>query len=1186
MYLRALNIKGFKSFADKTSLKFEPGITVVVGPNGSGKSNITDAVLWVLGEQSPRTLRGSAMEDVIFAGSPERSSSGLAEVTLFLDNSDGVLPIEFSEVSITRRMSRVGESEYLINNSPCRLLDVQDLLMDSGLGKEMYSIVSQGRLEEVLTSKPEERRMLIEEAAGVLKYKRRKERALRKLISMEQNLARAKDVLKEVNRQLQPLERQARKAQDYGELANQLRSVEISLSVKQLQELRRKWNELDSTESSHKEALRDTKSLISKREEEKEHLRVDIEKGQAQLGTLEERKRRLSTCEDRVSSCSTLLAEKEKALTLREQELRQKIEQFEKRLKKREEDSSDLSEKTALTLQRKDALNRRLNDLQVKFEKEKEKGQRLIEELGRLRKQVGEAEADHAKKQEQLRSLEANDNNRRLREDFVRNQISACELRISERVRALMNLKEEQIELSSVCTRLTEKEQALRERTERENQTLGELKSRREEIGKKLAVLQAEQKALDSLRVVLSENSGLEVVREAGFSGVLGVLGELIQVPRKYKKAIEAVLGADLSCLLIDTVEDADRVSSFIQSERIARISMLAASGINRRSKQTSLNKDFIPASVIVRCSASIREAVRSLLEGVFIVPDIKSAFDFLAHQGAPDDPYTLVTEHGEVVQSNGRICVGSQERSCLLPGHEEKKEIEREIKKYLANLKAAEEEFSLELAQNSALSKDMEFLTKELRENDFALQALVAEKKRIEGEVANAKSQRRTLAQELKECISEKETADHAAARLKEEIVGAARDLATLRNRLEQLTHTNEKHFEQRNETEHEMVKCQLEITALEERENYLAKQTGLISEDHAELKMLLDSERGLRQSYERFSRRLAPLNSLFDEILEMVKRLTKEVDARISAEQAFLGELKEKLNLEKAEGSSSSEQVGELQEKIQNTRISKAQLEVQIKSISQKIVEEFEVPLDKAISEYQVDVPPDNLRKKANELKKQIERLGLVNLIAVEEFTELQERQRFLRDQINDLTESEQALEKVAAAIDKKIKDQFLQTFQVVNFNFQSVFSYLFEGGEAELILDDPKDPLNGGISFDVQPAGKRLQKVTLLSGGEAALVALTFLFAIHHTRPSPFYILDEVEPALDSMNLQRFTAFLKAQSTKTQFLIITHQKRTMEVADLLYGVSMNEEGVSSVISQRLAGFEDAKNGRVYAS
>lgn len=459
---------------------------------------------------------------------------------------------------------------------------------------------------------------------------------------------------------------------------------------------------------------------------------------------------------------------------------------------------------------------------------------------------------------------------------------------------------------------------------------------------------------------------------------------------------------------------------------------------------------DFIPASAVVECEDSIKEAVLSLLEGVFIVSDTRSALEFLKSEKNGDAAYTLVTSDGVIVQSTGKIQLSAGDQPLRLIHRENLQELEKEARRYGEDLKRLEQEISAKQARSNALSSDVALSTREFKENEFALQGIIAEQRRIENEITKMKSQELLFTRELQECESKLGVETDVVAAAKEEIVQAAETLERLEKQLAELEQVKEKILEQRKETEQEAVRCRLELEGIEAQENYLTRQTGLISEDQAELQVLLDSEQRLREGLDQFSSRVGPLQELLNELIKECEQLILQASSLISMKENALQDAKDKLSLKRAETSTSSEQVGKLQEKIQNIKVSKAELEVQVKAISQEIAEEFGIPLDKAINEYQTETSAGDMKRQASELRSKIEVLGPVNPIAIEQFSELKERQEFLADQINDLTESRQALEKVASAIDKKIKDRFLRTFQQVNFNFQSVFAYLLRAGK----------------------------------------------------------------------------------------------------------------------------------------
>ncbi len=1186
MYLKTLAVKGFKSFADSTKLYFEPGITVVVGPNGSGKSNITDAVLWVLGEQSAISLRGTAMEDVIFAGSPTRESAGLAEVSLTLDNSDEALPIEFSEVSITRRISRMGDSEYLINNVPCRLLDVQELLMDSGLGKEMYSIVSQGKLEHILVSKPEERRMLIEEAAGVLKHKIRKERAMRKLISMEQNLVRAKDVLKEINHQIQPLERQARKAERHRKVAESVRDLEICFDVRHLEDLQDEWAELAANESNWERSLEELQGAIAKEDEKQESLRKRIEKDQAHILRLEEKKRRFQTCFDRLSSTYLLAQEKGKALTLRRKELGQKIDQLKQRIGRRKEESLALSEKKSSFQLDKKMITNRLVNLEAELENCAAEETRLTKELDMMEKQRATVDEKHSWGERSLNAVQSETETLEVKSVFNRKQADSCLARIKKLQGDVEEGERDSEERRNQCQHWEREKTSAEKAIKQVDAVLRDLKTEIEKKKEQIAALKAEKKAYEDFKEALGDLSGAESVRNAELSGFMGVLGELIRVPKKYERALEAVLGTDLLCLTVKKYDHAAQILSFMQKAKKGPFGLIVTEGMDGRRLSQQVGESFTPISGFVECSNDLKPFIQHLLNNVFVVPDVQIAIKLLKERSKSRTGYTLVTQNGEVFSADGKIYTGKRRKLLkMLQGHSVRK-FEAETKKHLDSLRGLERKQAAKSASRQELASKLQSWDETLKEHQFALQACLAEQQRTGQEIYLAEEEQKALADEHEHWESRIEEKEQIRTDLAAEIRATTEEVKEMNARVSGLKAQKQSCLEQRKELEREVNKARLQLDTLSQKEDYMVKQTGLISEDQNELQQLLDSEIDLETLFNQFASRLGPLEGALTELTNVIEELLGTVAHEISKKKGSILALKNTGELERAHSSELREQSGTITERIQNVRILKAQLEVEVTSISQRIVEQFEVPLDRAVETHRTNRTREDLREEIDRLKRQIKEMGAVNPIAVEDFNALKERHSFLSDQINDLAESRKALEKVAREIDKKIKDRFLHTFDQVNFHFQTIFSYLFEGGEAELVLDQPEDVLNSGISMSAHPAGKRLQKVTLLSGGEAALVALAFLFAIHHTRPSPFYILDEVEPALDSINLSRFTDFLESQSKKTQFLIITHQKRTMEIADMLYGVSMEPEGVSSVISQKLADFPEREDRRAYVS
>ncbi|MDI6822104.1 MAG: AAA family ATPase [Actinomycetota bacterium] len=901
MYLKSLTLRGFKSFADKTLFKFEPGVTIIVGPNGSGKSNITDAILWVLGEQNPRALRGSSMEDIIFAGSRLRPALGLAEVSLYLDNSDGFLPVEFSEVVITRRILRSGESEYLINDSPCRLVDIQDLLSESGLNKDC-SIVGQGKLEEILTSKSDERRILLEEAAGVLRHKKRKERALRKLVSMDHNLVRIKDVLQEVNRQLKPLKVQANRAQTHEKLSKQLRDLEVELCIMKLQELQSKWNDLKIKKENFSSKIDALREELTSEKRKLEWLHNSLEEKGIQVSDIGEQRRHLQGIYERLNSRLLLLEEKGKNLIERLSEFRQKIHQLEKRKDQREREIAQLKEERFVTDTELKRIHTYLSELHQR-----------METLGTNRKKIEE--------------------------------------------------KIEQIEQ---------------------------------------AIYSKQSKLAQKKRIWEEEATWI---------------------------ALERTLAKVLSSL-------------------------------RKQAKKLALcQQNLLDLSQKLEGRGSLRDLTQ-------LCQDVKAKLE-------------KIQDEQETIQENFLKVLENLPRRATAIGDKPQKKLKDEI---------------------ASLEEEITIL-------DYKMQVLEKEK---------------GLSSEEGDKIRK------------------------------------------------EITQCQAELASLEERRVYTEKQLVTAKRELNEVEDLLKSEYGIARSLEHLRTRIQPLHNLFCQLVSEIEQWDSKLENIATDEENVSRGIRKSIKESQTKAGFLDGQIEQLRENVHHLEVSQAQLELEVKTLVEKIVREYGVSLEKALK----DSPRGSKRTyefQIQKLKEEIAKLGPVNPIALKDFAALEERQKFLNTQINDLLESKRALGKVIRAIDKKIEDRILETFEEVNLNFQSIFSYLFPGGKGELTLTDRDDVLNTGIDIEAQPGGKRLQKLSLLSGGETALVALAFLFAIYHTHPSPFYVLDEVEATLDDVNLQRFIALVSKLRGKVQFLIITHQGRTMEIADAIYGVSMQADGISKLISQK---------------
>jgi chromosome segregation protein len=1176
VYLKSLTIKGFKSFADRVHMALEPGVTSVVGPNGSGKSNISDAVLWVLGEQSAKSLRGNSMEDVIFAGSSARQAVGVAEVDLVLDNRDGTLPLEFSEVVVTRRMYRSGESEYLLNNSPCRLMDVQDLLHDSGLGRDTHSIISQGRLDEILNSRPEDRRSLIEEAAGVLKHKKRKERALRKLTAMESNLERARDVLSEVERQLRPLQRQADKARQYDSLVASLREVEVALAVDDLRAQRLDWDALAKEEREHDADIELARYRLAEKEKALGTFQSLLEEKGLFVGDLSEQRRRLEKVLERLNSGLLLLEEKGKNLIERLSELRAKVHGAEGRGARRTEEITRLTEE------------RTASDGQLKG---------LYQRLGEMRRESEAARKERLAAEAQL--TETNTLIRRFRKesDDVRAELATLD-------QSLSSFALEQTLLSERQTVLDSQRQSLLATLAARRSRLEEVERARAHIGKQIAlaesdvdrrvrVVETRRKETDELRETLTrvraETIGLEEVdrafatatpalawvlsSERKIPGLLGPVTDLVTTEVGLERTVELALGSDLFCVLVTDATARDGILEILAEHDAGDIAVLALDSARPVSVVSHAGRRL---SEVLTCSDDVRPAIEAILGDVYLVPSLEEAID-----GAHRFPGArFATEAGHMVWPSGKVTLGpglDQSTSVL----ERKRRInvlrdsEHAASSRVGESEAslAEAEEALRAAQQDALELGQQQAT---HAGDFGSQR--EEIGRLEAALTDLENEARSLAARATS-ILDRNTKDQPAR-----IRAAARltDLETELERLEEEAAVRREfrddRFRQETVISDRLGACQVDIATVSEREVHLKRQMTIAVSELNEIEETLASSERTEAALELLRERLQPVHDLYSSLIERTEEWAVKLRDRARFEQADSESLRDTIRNAQDAVREAQVAVDERVALLSDLRVTKGQLQVQVETALQRIVEEYDVPIERALEAEAVD-DRDATAERAHKLRKQLAQIGPVNELAVEEHASLESRRSYLATQIDDLASSKTALTKVVRAIDRKMKDRFLETFEQVDAHFRNVFTVLFPGGHAELAMTDPDDPETTGIEVVAQPAGKKLQKMTLMSGGEKSLTAIALLFALYRARPCPFYILDEVEAALDDSNLRRFVAFLDTMRTHTQFVVVTHQRRTMEMADVLYGVSMQSDGVSKVVSQRL----DRSTGRV---
>jgi chromosome segregation protein len=1171
VHLKRLILKGFKSFADRTVLALESGVTVVVGPNGSGKSNISDAVLWVLGEQSAKSLRGTVMEDVIFAGSSARQAVGVAEVDLVLDNSDGTLPLEFTEVTVTRRMFRNGESEYLVNQTPARLMDIQELLHDSGLGRDTHSIISQGRLDEILNSRPEDRRSLIEEAAGVLKHKKRKDRALRKLANMDAHIERAKDISAEIERQLRPLQRQATKAAEHVDLTRELRDTDVALAVDELRALQSAWESITKREKEADVDVDLSRYRLNEKQREHDKFQAMLEEKGLFVGDLSEQRRRMQSILERLDAGLLLLEEKGKNLIERLSELRQKLYQSEARSTTRAGELERLTEERSATEAGFKALYGQLSELRRESEA--------------VRKARLAADEDLARVNAAIRRT------RKLVED------DRGEMAAAERTLSAARLEEEL--LADRAEQVREQRQAAqatlsarRARVEQQESTLA--RARRElaladsDVDKRVRVLDTRRKELTEQRERLAETRaevrGLEEVdrafemaspalawalaHERELEGLVGPLAERVHAPEGFDRLVERILGADIFGILVKDAASAASIAAAIAQNAPGDISLVPLEGL--RPRNGSRPKVGESLADRIECDPQIGLVVQALVGDVFVVDTLEQA---LAAHASDTTGSRFATQDGAVVWPSGKVTVGAIVDDT--PGVLARKRRINELSDNISALSAefggaeaaaAEAEEALGAAQQDALelSQRIAALTGEgdsLREEVGRLEQLVTT---LDAEADGVARRITEILERSAKDAPQLETLTAHIARSEAEIDALEEEAATARE-------TRDTRFREEAATNQRLSACQVEIATISEREVHLKRQVTSIRAELAELEHTVRASRETAVALELLRERIEPVHDLYVALHERAEHWAEKLRDRARFEAADSDSLRTTIHAAQDAVRDAQAEVDSKSAAGSDVRVEKGQLEVQVNIAIRRIVEELGVPIERAL-----EAPPLENRQqaadRAHKLRKQLANLGPVNPIAMEEFDALKARRDFILDQLEDLSASRKALHKIIAAIDRKIRERFLETFEAVDAYFQEIFAVLFPGGHAQLALTDPDDPETTGVEVVAQPRGKKLAKLSLMSGGEKSLTALALLFAVYRTRPCPFYILDEVEAALDDVNLRRFVAFVDNLRSSTQFIIVTHQRRTMEMADVLYGVSMQADGVTKAVSQRL--------------
>ncbi|WP_028550393.1 chromosome segregation protein SMC [Paenibacillus sp. UNC451MF] len=1181
MFLKRIELSGFKSFADRTELEFVQGITAVVGPNGSGKSNISDGIRWVLGEQSARSLRGGKMEDIIFAGSDARKAVNYGEVSLTLDNTDQALSLDFNEVTVTRRVHRSGDSEYLINKQACRLKDITELFMDTGIGKEAYSIIGQGRIEEILSTKSEDRRGIFEEASGIVKYKSRKRETEKKLQETEQNLLRIHDLVVELEDQIEPLRIQSEKAVRFKELRELLKKNEIAMYVYQIEQIYSSWTETNTKLDKLKREQLELAAIVGQHDAhlekhrwETRRLEEDIERLQAQLLQLSED---FEKCEGQ----GEVLKERKKNYASNQAQLTQNVTLQEARSAEKEVELSEVREKLA-------AISAEVLQFQAKLKAEED---RLLGVAGG----ISSAEEDRLKG-ELLETLNQMAN--------ARNEVRYAEQQLEGLSKRLDRLGDEHRKWKDQQDSISERKRGLEERLTNVIEKIAEARNRYIELSQGLkskqllseesqsTVRKWEQKLdsmisrRDTMREMANDYDGFmhgvkEVLKAKDrndLRGIRGAVAELVKVPAHVEIAVETALGGALQHVVVDSEANGREAIAFLKRRQLGRATFLPLDVIRGRSIPDSERRaiegmeGFVGIGVdLVQFEDTYRQIVGSLLGNVIIASQLEIANRIAAKV---QYRYRVVTLEGDVVNPGGSMSGGSQQKktTSLLSRQRQIEEMDKEInvsEEQLKQLRMKAEQVRKEIAAESVLLEELrqegETLRIEEQQIRAGLQPMEQEAKQVAEQLTLYSEDGDALDTERKELSERQANALKTLERLTKEeaVIQQAIREAELARKAGELA---------KEELQTQLTDLKIKVASQSQEKQSLLDQERRSLSELTQLHNELDLNRRLVVQLEQDMANHDQESVTQIELLNSLKLKKQQCTVQLELKRAERAQWQAKLEQEENKTREERNQLRQTEEHLHQTEVRVNRLDVELENLLKKLADDYELSYELAKERFPVPEDVLGAQNQVRELKRDIAVLGEVNLGAVEEFARVNERFQFLSEQKNDLVEAKTTLYQVIREMDEEMSKRFRITFDAIRSHFVVVFAKLFGGGRADLILSEPDNLLDTGIEIVAQPPGKKLQNLQLLSGGERALTAIALLFSIIRVKPVPFCVLDEVEAALDEANVSRFAEYLREFSEQTQFIVVTHRKGTMEEADVLYGVTMEEGGVSKLVSVRL--------------
>ena len=1181
MYLKRLELQGFKSFADKTVLEFKPGITAVIGPNGSGKSNISDSIRWVLGEQSMKSLRGAKSEDIIFAGTQNRKSLGFAEASIVIDNSDGELPVEYAEVTVTRKIYRSGETGYFINKVPCRLKDILELFMDTGIGKDGYSIIGQGKIDEILSNKSEDRRHIFEEAAGIVKFRARKSESEKKLEQTKLNLLRINDILSEIESGLDPLRIQSEKAKRFLELHESLKDIEVGLFIYNIEAYKEKLTQIVEDLKIIEEQKNAEDEKLSSMQANKINLKAQIDRLTEEIEKFQNIGFESTNKIEKINSEIGIANEKILHNKENSERLLSEIEESNQRIK-------DLQEEKDSKAKKKDSL---VNNKE-KFEKELQEKEAELQKLTATlssqeleiesKKQTIEKHTDTKyEKNVQISSLDANYENLEKRQKSLKTEIAEI---ISE----LDRTRDQKQNIAKDFTKIeNEKNGILKEIEENANKKL-EIESKIKEFNDQIEKVSYQLRMKDSRHKFLIETEKekegyskavksllLDCEKNSELNkGVHGIIASLISVDKEYETAIEMSLGGMLQNVVTDNEDVAKKLVNHLRTNNLGRASFLPITAIkpNRIDKIRGKFPGVIGvAAELVKYNKQYENIVYNLLGKTVIVDNMDTGIAL-----AKENKYSfrIVTLKGDIINASGAITGGSvaQKTVNILGRGREIESLADEIKSLkqkLENINSSKQNYEESISEFIEKSKILDQRMQEInivfateKQKMVSAEELVL---RLESNLQKARDEEKKIGEQKNDITAQKQEILEFVAGLEKEI----NELTIIIKEFAEKNSENQKYIDDLN---FDITNLKISVSSFDESGSSIDEMIERIDKDienfnnaielkNKQIEDLKNEDIVLNENIKNLKNQIIEIQNSVSISTEKIESLKTERTEKNKESEKIEQDITEQFNL-----------LEDLKGNLVKIDVKKTKIEQDIDIVVNNLWEEYELTPNTA-TDYKKVENVQNTQKEVNNIRSEIKDLGSINIDSIEEYKKTKERYDFMCEQRLDLENTIAKLRKMISEITDTMKKQFIEKFKLINKNFNEVFTELFGGGKAELILEDEENVLECGIDIKAQPTGKKLQNMMLLSGGEKAFTAIALLFAILKINPAPFCILDEIEAALDDVNVYRYAEYLKKFCKETQFLVITHRKGTMEVADTVYGVTMEENGISKLLSMKLA-------------